>query len=584
MNFRLRNPLRVRFEFCTALTFLAAQLAWPAQPPIVQEAYLKASNTGFEDDFGFSVAISGDTLVVGADWEKSNATGVNGDQANDGAPYSGAVYVFVRSGTNWIQQAYLKASNTETDDQFGWSVAISGDTLVVGAIGDSSNATGVAGDQNNNNAIASGAAYVFVRNGTNWSQQAYLKASNTEAFDLFGDSVAISGDALVVGASEEDSNATGANGNQSNNNALTSGAAYVFGRNGTNWSQQAYLKASNTGVNDQFGGSVAASGEMVIVGATGEDSNATGVNGNQGDNTALTSGAAYVFVRSGTNWTQQAYLKASNTGGSDWFGYSVAASGDTVVVGALQEDSNATGVNGNQGNNTAANSGAAYVFVRSGTTWTQQAFLKASNTGTGDQFGSSVAVSGDVAVVGAYAEDSNATGVNGNQSDNSATDSGAAYVFVRSGTNWNQQAYLKGSNPGEDDNFGGWNLGGSAMSVSGDTVVVGASVEDSNATGVNGNQSDNSASDSGAAYVFTGLGPPPPPPPQLAIEPSANGMRLSWPLSASDYWLEQISALPLLPEVAIWSPVLLPSESNGTHRFITVPSPSENTFYRLRKP
>ena len=129
----------------------------------------------------------------------------------------------------------------------------------------------------------------------------------------------------------------------------------------------------------------------------------------------------------------------------------MAVSGDTVVVGAHGEDSSATGVNGNQSDNSAADAGAAYVFVRSGTTWSQQAYLKASNTGAGDYFGCSVAVSGDTVVVGAYGEDSSATGVNGNQADNSATDAGAAYVFVRSGTTWSQQAYLKASNTGADD-------------------------------------------------------------------------------------------------------------------------------------
>jgi hypothetical protein len=152
------------------------------------------------------------------------------------------------------------------------------------------------------------------------------------------------------------------------------------------------------------------------------------------------SGAAYVFVREGTTWTQQAYLKASNTGAEDYFGYSVAVSGDTVVMGAPEDDSNATGVNGNQANNSAAGAGAAYVFVREGTTWTQQAWLKASNTGgpssgrpNGDNFGYSVAVSGDTVAVGAWEEDSNATGVNGSQSNNSAGESGAAYVFTGAG-------------------------------------------------------------------------------------------------------------------------------------------------------
>ncbi|WP_295449705.1 Ig-like domain repeat protein, partial [uncultured Thiodictyon sp.] len=159
-------------------------------------------------------------------------------------------------------------------------------------------------------------------------------------------------------------------------------------------------------------------------------SSATGVNGTQSNNSALSAGAAYVFVRSGTNWTQQAYLKASNTQAGDQFGWRVAVSGDTVVVGAPYEDSNATGVDGNQGDNSASSAGAAYVFVRGATTWTQQAYLKASNTGIGDQFGLSLAVSGGTVVIGTDLESSNATGVDGNQSNNSASSAGAAYVFL----------------------------------------------------------------------------------------------------------------------------------------------------------
>jgi uncharacterized repeat protein (TIGR02543 family) len=452
--------------------------------PIAQQAYLKASNTGISDFFGSSVAISGDTLVVGAYNEGSNATGVNGDQSDNSAPTSGAAYVFVRSGTTWSQQAYLKASNTGTTDQLGISVAISGDTVVAGALGEGSNATGVNGNQSDSSAPSSGAAYVFVRSGTTWSQQAYLKASNTDPADLFGTSVAISGDTVVVGAPEEESNATGVNGNQSDNSADNSGAAYVFARSGTAWNQQAYLKASNTGARDDFGRVVAASGDTVVVGASRED------------NLAGNSGAAYVFARSGTTWSQQAYLKASTPGGSDTFGAAVAISGDTIAVGAPNEDSSATGVNGNQADNTATDSGAAYVFVRSGTTWNQQAYLKASNPGASDLFGTAVAVSGDTVVVGAYQEDSKATGVNGDQTDNSIKDSGAAYVFVRSGAAWSYYAYLKASNPKSNGRFA------SSVAVSGDTAVIGHYLDDSGATGVNGDAANTGAPASGAAFAF----------------------------------------------------------------------------------
>jgi len=483
--------------------------------PLAQQAYLKASNTDADDRFGFSVAVSGDTVVVGAFLEDSNATGVNGDQANNAANNAGAAYVFVRNAGNWSQQAYLKASNTDANDQFGWSVAVSGDTVVVGANRESSNVTGVNGDQANNLASNAGAAYVFMRNAGNWSQQAYLKASNTDAGDQFGGSVAMSGDTVVVGVAGEASNATGVNGAQTNNAASFAGAAYVFVRAAGNWSQQAYLKASNTDGDDRFGESVAMSGDTVVVGAWFEDSSATGVNGPQANNAAVNAGAAYVFVRTAGVWGQQAYLKASNTDADDQFGWSVAVSGGTVVVGAPREDSNATGVNGPQANNAAVNAGAAYVFVRSAGVWTQQAYLKASNTNAGDTFGS-IAVSGDIVVVGARFEASNATGVNGDQANNAASGAGAAYVFVRTGTSWTQQAYLKASNTDASDQFG------YPVAVSGDTIVVGASIEDSNATGINGNQTINSATNAGAAYIFVE-------PPALVF---ANGFEPSLSLAA----------------------------------------------------
>lgn len=463
--------------------------------PIAQQAYLKASNTAANDFFGYSVAVSGDTVVVGACYEDSVATGVNGIQSDNSASQSGAAYVFVREGTNWSQQAYLKASNTESGDRFGASVAVSGDTIVVGAYYEDSNATGVNGDESNNSAYDSGAAYVFVRSGTTWSQQAYLKASNTGEEDYFGQTVAVSGDTVVVGAEYEDSAATGINGDGANNDGFASGAAYVFVRSGTSWSQQAYLKASNNGLGDLFGHSVAVSGDTVVVGAYGEDSAAVGVNGNQSDNSASDSGAAYVFMRSGTVWSQQAYLKASNTGANDLFGTSAGASGSTVVVGAYHEDSAAMGVDGDQSDNSASDSGAAYVFAREGTNWSQQAYLKASNTAANDWFGYSAALSGDIAVVGAYSQ------------DGTWIDSGAAYVFARSGAHWSQQACLKASNVASGDCFG-W-----SVAVSSGTILVGAHGEDSNATGVNGNQSDNSMAGAGAAYVFLL-----PPDPEIAVE------------------------------------------------------------------
>jgi hypothetical protein len=421
------------------------------------QAYLQASTKGAGDLFGFRASLSadGNTLAVGAVEEDSSATGANGDQANNGAGISGAVYVFTRSAATWAQQAYIKASNTDAQDRFGGAVSLSadGNTLAVGAYDEDSSATGVDSDQTDNTLVSAGAAYVFTRSGETWSQQAYLKASNTGDGDAFGFSVSLAsdGNTLAVGAHYEDSSTTGVNGNQADDSSSYSGAVYLFTRSAATWTQQAYLKANNTTGGDRFGFvvSLASDGNTLAVGAHYEDSSTTGVNGDQADNTVADSGAVYVFTRSGTAWTQQAYIKASNTTAGDMFGGAVSLSsdGNTLAVGAAEEDSSATGVDGDQTDNSAANSGAVYVYTRSGTTWTQQAYLKASNTGDIDVFGYSVSLSsdGNTLAVGAPREASSATGVDGDQTDNSAADSGAVYVFTQSAPIWTQQAYLKAS-------------------------------------------------------------------------------------------------------------------------------------------
>ncbi len=403
---------------------------------------------------------------------------------------------------------YFKASNTGAQDLFGVGIALAGNgnVMAVGACCEDSNATGINGDQSNNASSNSGAVYVFVRNAGVWSQQAYLKASNAGAGDRFGYSVALNfdGTTLVVGAPEEDSAATGVNGNGADNSASNSGAAYVFVRDGSTWTQQAYLKASNTGADDDFGRVVAMSGNgLLAVGAWGEDSNATGINNNAGqaNNAAGNSGAVYVF---GENlqgaWVQLAYIKASNTGAGDFFGASVALSGNTLAVGAIGEASAATGIGGDQANNAAVESGAVYVFVRNGNFWTQQAYIKASNPEVSDRFGFSVALSGngDRLAVGAPIESSNATGIGGAQNNNLADESGAAYVFVRSGSTWSQLAYVKATNTDIDDTFG-WVV---ALSYDGLTLAVGAPLEDGAATGINGDATSNAASGAGAVYLY----------------------------------------------------------------------------------
>ncbi|MCF6262496.1 MAG: FG-GAP repeat protein [Xanthomonadales bacterium] len=476
-----------------------AQYPLTIDPSFQQQAYLKSSNSESGDLFGWSADISGDTLVVGAHGEDSSATGVNGDESNNLAEASGAVYIFIRTASGWQQQAYIKASNTDSNDQFGRSVAISGDTVVIGAFNEDSNATGVDGDQANNAAAVSGAAYIFTRTGTSWEQQAYLKASNTGADDWFAYQVDISGDTVVVSSQREDSNSTGIN-SSPNNFSTNSGAAYVFTRNGAGeWDQQAYLKASNTGNFDGFGGSIAISNDTIVVGARAEGSNSIGIDGDQSNNLATESGAAYIFTRSGESWTQQAYLKASNTDARDHFGNPVAIADDTVVIGALNEDSNAVGIDGDQTDNSANSAGAAYVFTRSGTAWEQQAYLKASNTGDGDLFSSGIGVSGNTIIMGAQREGSSATGIDGDETDDSSGSAGAAYVYTRIEGVWGQHAYLKASNTGGGDEFG------SNVTISGNTVLVGAAREDSNATGVDGDGNNNLARTSGAVYVFGDL-------------------------------------------------------------------------------
>lgn len=397
-----------------------------------QQAYIKASNADFAASFGRSVALDGNTLAVGASRERSNATGVDGDQSGTSLGSAGAVYMFTRSGTTWTQEAYIKASNTGAGDAFGAAVALDGDTLAVGAPGEDSNAVGIDGNQGDNTGSQAGAVYVFTRNGTTWSQEAYVKASNTDgrdqdAHDRFGSRLALEGNTLAVGAPGEESNATGINGDESNNLFTDAGAVYVFTRSESTWIQEAYIKASNTDRNDLFGASVALDGNTLAVGAPGEDSFARRIDGDQNDNRVSASGAVYVFTRSDATWNQDAYVKA-NAWPNDVFGSSVALDGDMLAVGVVGESSSATGINGDQSDYFTGGAGALYLYSRSGSTWSQHAFIKASNTGARDGFGAAVALDGGTLVVSATGEDSNATGINGDQSDNRVAESGAVYV------------------------------------------------------------------------------------------------------------------------------------------------------------
>ena len=286
--------------------------------------------------------------------------------------------------------------------------------------------------------------------------------------------------------------------------------------------QLAYIKASNPGAGDQFGNggellgnsiSLSGDGSTLAVGAFMESSGAAGINGDQDDDLVYGAGAVYVYARNGNTWEQQAYIKASNPGDSDNFGYvtTLSADGDTLVVSANFEASNATGINGDQSDDSIYGAGAVYVFIRDDRdNWSQQAYLKASNTGEigsvddlfsdGDQFGFSISLSadGNKLAVGAIAEDSSSNRSNGDQLDNSAQSAGAVYIFVRSNGDWTQQAYIKSSNPSRSDLFG-YSV---ALDAGGNLLGVGVFQEDGSLAGTN-EQQDDDLLDAGAVYVFS---------------------------------------------------------------------------------
>ena len=413
-----------------------------------QQAYLKASNAHAGDQFGFVVALSGNgnTLAVSANFEDAGATGVNGNQADESAPGAGAVYVFARVGAAWSQQAYVKASNSGEGDRFGYSLALSdeGGTLAVGAIGEDSVSTGIAGNQADNSAEQAGAAYVFTRSGNAWTQQAYLKASNTQGGDLFGFCVALdgSGDTLGVCAYDEDSSAQGVGGDQADNRSNGSGAAYVMVRGGGAWRQQAYVKASNTTIQGAFGAAIAlsADGNTMAITAVDEDGLNPGVGATpwQADRPAPertrvaedSAGAVYTYTRAAGTWGFDTYFKSSNIRANDTFGTRLAlsADGSVLAAGAPQQPGGGRGANPPVNDASAPESGAVYVFVRDGGRWRQDAYVKAPDAAEYDLFGSAVALSGNGRLLAAAAM--GADGRDGARQE-AIRDAGAVYLFSR---------------------------------------------------------------------------------------------------------------------------------------------------------
>lgn len=454
--------------------------------------YVKAADPSDEAFFGQSVAVSADGQFM--------AVGAPGRPSAQGA--GGAVYVFARTGNQWAQEARLAPPTPEPGNLFGYSLGLSSDggTLAVGA----PNGSGDVGH--------SGTAFVFTRGAGAWGLPVRVAASNANMGDRFGWQVALSGDGatLAVGAPDESGDARTING-PDNNNRRGSGAAYVFALAAGGWAQQAYVKASNADAFDSFGAALAlsADGQTLAVGAINESSAARGVGGDPDDNTAQSSGAVYVFGRALDTWSQQAYVKAANTLGNAAFGSAIAlsANGQAMAVGSPFEASDARGIDGNPANNAATSSGAVYLFDRQGGPWRQSSYVKASNTDANDNFGASVALSGDGATlaVGAPGEGSAARGLQADQSDNSAPWNGAAYLFQRTGSAWRQQAYIKPSNTLRGEGFG------AALALSGQgggvgapsaALAVGCPSAVNASPGIGGDQDDRSGSDVGALYLY----------------------------------------------------------------------------------
>ena len=496
--------------------------------------YLKASNAGVDDRFGgredvietrqgrgIALSADGQTLVVGAPREASGATGINGDQLDESQPDAGAAYVFSKIGPGeWQQTHYIKASNTGAGDRFGSDVALSddGSTLVVSALREASNATTIDGDQTNDAEPGSGAAYVFVRDGAGgWLQQAYLKPSNTEeqgSFPaLFGSSLALSADGNTSscgGVGRRRDLEPGAPGSGVVFIAPDAGAAYVFTRDSQRAIGAEQDRLALFSPFSEYGTSLDLSADgnltcrlvlhvkIAVVLASAEP----------GTTDLAESGAVDIYVRDAAGaWTFETFIKASNTGFLDLFGTAVALSGDgmTLAVGAVGEGSGASGINGDQADDSSRNSGAVYVFDREGPSWVQRAYVKPSNTTLSQLFGADLAltVDGTRLVVGSPLEISNATGIDGDQTNSSASGAGAAYLFESASSGgWQQIRYIKASNTGqftgENDNFG------VALDLSNDgsVLAVGASGEDSSSQGIGGDQTNNDTADSGAVYLY----------------------------------------------------------------------------------
>lgn len=464
----------------------------------VQEAYIKAVNADQDDWFGYDVAIESDTIVVGAYFEDSISNLIiNGTTASDddSSASSGAAYVYFNTDNTWEQQSYLKACNADDGhgSRFGAAVAVSGNTIAVGAVTESSNSSVITHEPGcvaNSAGDRTGAVFIYKRTGANWAREAQIKPSQTASDEYyFGFALDLDADTLVVGAKGDD------------NNGTNSGAVYVYTRSGEIWTEEAFVEAVNVDAGDEFGYSVAVDGDTLVVGAPYEDSGNSGISNSSSitsDNNDLSdSGAVYVYARSGSTWTQQAYIKSPESDSSDFFGERVVIDGDTIAVNATHESSCQNTISSGAGGSTdneCSSTGAVYVYKWDGAEWSQQAYIKPQFTASGDEinFGYDMELSGDILVVGAPGFDDSTT--------NDVGVGGRVYVYKRTGIVWEEVKNFQASNSNDNYKFG------KHLAYDSNKIVVGDTQESSNQKSItNGSTSstDQSSYSSGAVYVHT---------------------------------------------------------------------------------
>jgi hypothetical protein len=497
-----------------------------------QEAYLKASNTEQQGDgvsapipnpnarFGFQVALStdGNTLAVSAINEDSISIGVNCDPYNINYSSStansqgyvtktrntdiGAVYVFKRTGVQWTQQAYIKPLLAYFEDNtniaYGYSLALSGDgkTLAVGSAVDGIYGSGIitAAGSNTSSSVAAFKCLDFSSSTSSSSSSSSSSTTSSSSVSSSSSSSNSSGSSVIPGGPN-------------------SGSVYIYTLKETGWAEEAFVKAADAEIDDFFGASIALSydGNALAVGAPSEDSKDSSANNDtiviQGYTYTFNNGGVYLFERANNRWTQKSKIKPSQPQMNQVFGAALALStdGTTLAVGAPGDKTKTGGINPDGSNYDPAddsthNSGAVFIFTKSAENWAQQAYIKTANLIPGSQFGGVVSISsnGSILAVGTWLDSSQATGINGDQLDQSATNAGAAFIFTRAGSTWTQKSYVKAPNTDAQDRFG------HALKLDdlGESLLIGAHRESSNAAGINGDRANNAATAAGAAYLY----------------------------------------------------------------------------------